>query len=363
MAMTRVRPSRSLFSLARPRPNDCPPTEICRDSAVIDFAVYIDGQRVLTDSVADAVRLVRDGRLTPTDDGSGFVWVGLHEPDSGELERLADLFGLPSLAVEDAIKAHQRPKLERYDDLQFFVLKTVGYVQHATGVEVIETGEIMIFCGRDFVVTVRHGDHGELASVRRRLEANPERLLLGPTSVLHAVADRVVDEYISVAEAVQQDVDEVEESVFSPERTNDASRIYRLKRETIQLKRAVGPLAAPLRTLCNRRSVPTEIREHLRDVEDHLTRVREQVDACDELLNPILQAHMTQVTVGDNQDMRKISAWGAIMMVPTAIAGIYGMNFKHMPELDTLYGYYLVLAVIAGGCIALHRGFRRNGWL
>ncbi|MEO5878077.1 MAG: CorA family divalent cation transporter, partial [Streptosporangiaceae bacterium] len=227
MAMTKVRPSRSLFSLTRPRTNDCPPARICRDSAVIDFAVYIDGQRVLTDSVADAVRLVRDGELTPQTEGSaGFVWVGLHEPDSAELERLADLFGLPSLAVEDAIKAHQRPKLERYEDLQFFVLKTVGYVEHSAGVEIIETGEIMIFCGPDFVVTVRHGDHGELGSVRRRLEANPERLMLGPNAVLHAVADRVVDEYISVAAAVQQDVDEVEESVFSTERTNDAARIY-----------------------------------------------------------------------------------------------------------------------------------------
>ncbi|GAB2868750.1 magnesium/cobalt transporter CorA [Actinocorallia aurea] len=362
MAMTKVRPGLSLFGRGH-KPLTLDP--VCRDSAVIDWAVYIDGQRVVTESVADAVRLVRDGELfVPADtDSPGFVWVGLHNPDSAELESLAALFGLPALAVEDAIKAHQRPKLERYDDLQFFVLKTVGYVAQEDGVDAVETGEIMIFCGPDFVVTVRHGVHGELGSVRRRLEADPERLRLGPASVMHAVADRVVDEYLQVAEGIQQDVDEVEESVFSPERSNETNRIYHLKRETIQLKRAVGPLAGPLRTLCTRRMVPTEIREYLRDVEDHLARVREQVDACDELLNPILQAHMTQVTVGDNQDMRKISAWGAILMLPTAIAGIYGMNFEHMPELSWAYSYPTVISVIAVGCLLLYRGFRRNGWL
>ncbi|GAB3658019.1 magnesium and cobalt transport protein CorA [Actinocorallia lasiicapitis] len=361
MAMTRVRPPRSLF-FRTTRPSDVCVVEPCRDSAVKDWAAYIDGHRVVTENVADAVRLVRDGQLEPLDEPNGFVWIGLHDPESAELEKLAELFGLPELAVEDAITAHQRPKLERYGDMQFFVLKTVGYVDRPTGIEV-ETGEIMIFCGPDFVVTVRYGSYVPLGKVRTRLEADPERLELGPTSVLHAVADRVVDEYLRVADAVQQDVDEVEESVFSPERTDDASRIYRLKREAIQLKRAVGPLSGPLRTLCNRRMVPTEIREYLRDVEDHLTRVREQVDAVDELLNPILQAHMTQVAVGDNQDMRKISAWGAILMVPTAIAGIYGMNFDHMPELGWTYSYPVVLGVIATGCTSLYRGFRRNGWL
>ena len=361
MVMTKVRPGLSLFGRS-PKPIVCDPVR--RGSAVIDWAVYIDGHRVVTESVADAIRLVRDGELFAPEDteSPGFVWVGLHNPESSELERLAELFGLPELAVEDAINAHQRPKLERYDDMQFFVLKTAGYVA-TDGVDSVETGEIMVFCGPDFVVTVRHGDHAELASVRRRLEADPERLALGPTSVLHAVADRVVDGYLSVSEAVQQDVDEVEESVFSPERTNDTNRIYHLKRETIQLKRAVGPLAGPLRTLCNRRTIPSEIREYLRDVEDHLARVREQVDACDELLNPILQAHMTQVTVGDNQDMRKISAWGAILMLPTAIAGIYGMNFDHMPELGWAYSYPTVIAIIATSCLFLYRGFRRNGWL
>lgn len=367
MAMTRVRPGRATKALFKPlgRPQrPVTPEPARRDSAVIDWAAYIDGQRVHTETVADAVRLVRDGELDRNDNGMGFVWVGLHEPDAAELQWLADVFDLHPLAVEDAIHAHQRPKLDRYDDVSFFVMKTVAYVENEPArSDVVETGEIMIFCGRDFIVTVRHGAHNELGSVRERLETDPGRLALGPTAVLHAITDRVVDGYLCAANAVQEDIDEVEESVFSSERTDDSRRIYRLKRAVIQLKRAVGPLAGPLRALSNRRSVPAEIKEYLRDVEDHLTRVREQVESYDELLNPILQAHMTQVTVADNKDMRKISAWGAIMMLPTAVAGIYGMNFDHMPELSWAYGYPMVVGFIAFACLMLHRGFRRNGWL
>ncbi|MEV4670248.1 MULTISPECIES: magnesium and cobalt transport protein CorA [Actinomadura] len=361
MAMTRVRPGRALFK-TRGRPSGVQAPN--RDSAVIDWAAYIDGHRVCTDTVADAVRMIRDGRLTPAGDSAGFVWVGLHEPSATELADIAEVFGLHPLAVEDAIHAHQRPKLERYDDVHFVVMKTVGYVpSEPGGAEVVVTGEIMLFCGPDFVVTVRHGTHGELGTVRRDLEHDPARLALGPAAVLHAVADRVVDGYVGVADAVMEDIDEVEEAVFSPERTDESRRIYRLKREVIQLKRAVGPLAGPLRNLSGRRFVPAEIKEYLRDVEDHLTRVREQVESYDELLNPILQAHMTQVTVADNKDMRKISAWGAIFMVPTAIAGVYGMNFKFMPETQWHYGYPLILGVIGLACLSLYRGFRRNGWL
>ncbi|MEV5570660.1 magnesium/cobalt transporter CorA [Spirillospora sp. NPDC052269] len=369
MAMTRVRPTRATMSLFKPRGRVQSSTgpSCVRDSAVIDWAAYIDGHRVCTDSVDDAVRLVRDGRLEPAgsgEDSAGFVWVGLHEPSAAELQEIAEVFGLHPLAVEDAIHAHQRPKLERYDDVHFLVMKTVGYVERdPEDGEVVETGEIMVFVGADFVVTVRHGEHGGLSPVRRRLESNAERLAQGPAAVVHAVTDHVVDGYTAVADAIQEDVDEVEEAVFSPERTDESRRIYRLKREVIQLKRAVGPLAGPVRSLSGRRFVPTEIKEYLRDVEDHLTRVREQVESFDELLNPILQAHMTQVTVADNQDMRKISAWGAIFMVPTAIAGIYGMNFKFMPELAWRYGYFMIIGLIASICLSLYVGFRRNGWL
>jgi magnesium transporter len=365
MAMTKVRPGRATRVLFKPlaRPGRIAAGESINErSALIDWAAYVDGKRVDTDSLADAVELVRTPENGGAEPRGGFVWVGLHEPDAAELEQLAEVFGLHPLAVEDAVHAHQRPKLERYDDVQFVVMKTIGYVERG-GTETVHTGEIMIFCGPDFIVTVRHGAHGELAPVRRRLEKTPERLALGPAAVLHAIIDRVVDDYISVGDAVQQDIDEVEENVFSADATNQAERIYRLKREVIQLKRAVGPLAGPVRNLAARRFVPTEIREYFRDVDDHLARVREQVESCDELLTPILQAHLTQVTVTDNHDMRKISAWAAILAMPTAITGVYGMNFTHMPELHWKYGYVLALGVIVGSCFILYRGFRRNGWL
>jgi magnesium transporter len=371
MAMTKARPTRATRVLFKPlnRPGrGARRISTSRGSAVIDWAAYIDGERVDTPDVADAVQLVRAPHSSQyatnlhTEAKNRFVWVGLHEPDADELERLAEVFGLHPLAVEDAIHAHQRPKFERYDELQFFVMKTVGYVERGDG-DVVQTGEIMIFCGPDFVVTVRHGAHGALAPVRLRLEETPERLALGPAAVLHAITDRVVDDYISVADAVQEDIDDVEECVFSADATNQAERIYRLKREVIQLKRAVCPLAGPMRNLAARRFVPAEIREYFRDVDDHLSRVREQVEACDELLTPILQAHLTQVTVTDNHDMRKISAWAAILALPTAITGIYGMNFQNMPELQWKYGYLLVLGVIAASCSTLYRRFRRTGWL
>ncbi len=362
MAMTKVRPTRTTRAIFKPlsRPGRGGTViPIVARSAVIDWAAYVDGERVDTHSVAEAVRLVREPERS-ADTPNRFVWVGLYEPDAAELEQLADVFGLHPLAVEDAIHAHQRPKLERYDDVQFFVMKTIG---HDARSDAVRTGEIMIFCGPDFIVTVRHGSHSGLADVRERLEESPERLALGPAAVLHAITDQVVDGYISVGDAVQADIDEVEECVFSADATNQAERIYRLKREVIQLKRAVVPLAGPMRNLAGRRFVPAEIREYFRDVDDHLSRVREQVESCDELLTPILQAHLTQVTVTDNHDMRKISAWAAILALPTAITGVYGMNFSHMPELHWKYGYPLVLGMITVACVALHRRFRRTGWL
>jgi magnesium transporter len=231
----------------------------------------------------------------------------------------------------------------------------------------VETGEIMVFLGRDFVITVRHGEHGGLHGLRRHLEADPERLALGPSSVLHAIMDRVVDDYLTVAAQLQVDVDAVENAVFDPNRTRsrDAERIYVLKREVLEMRRAVSPLTAPLRMLAERpmRLVAPDIREYFRDVDDHLSRVNEQIASFDELLTTIVQANLAQVTVEQNEDMRKISAWVAILAVPTAVAGIYGMNFDHMPELHWRYGYPLVVVVTLALCLALHRGFHRNGWL
>lgn len=328
-------------------------------SAIIDCAVYIEGERIDATNLVDAVRLTREeGRS-----GQRFVWVGLHEPAADELAQLAEVFGLHPLAVEDAVHAHQRPKLERYDDTLFAVFKTVHYVGGPA--QAVATGEVMVFLGHDFVVTVRHGQHRALGPVRRELEDSYDLLALGPAAVLHAVADRIVDDYLAVSDALQGDIDEVESSVFSPERTHDTERIYQLKRDLIEVKRAVTPLAEPLRQLASRTyaAVPGEIREYFRNVEDHLARVREQVASFDELLTTVLQANLSQVTVAESEDMRKISAWVAILAVPTAVSAVYGMNFEYMPELQWRFGYPLVLLFIAGVCGALYRGFRRNGWL
>ncbi|MCX9192576.1 magnesium and cobalt transport protein CorA [Carbonactinospora thermoautotrophica] len=333
-----------------------------RHSCVVDCAVYRDGARVPGEFHYDsAIREVRDS-------GEGFVWIGLFEPTEAELAGIAERFELHPLAVEDAVHAHQRPKLERYDDMLFVVFKTVRYVeppQLTATSEVVESGEIMVFLGQDFVITVRHGEHGDLRSLRRRLEGEPELLAYGPSAVLYAVADRAVDDYLEVTGRLQDDIDEVENAVFSPRRATDPERLYQLKREVMELKRAVAPLARPLRTLAERpiRLVHPDIREYFRDVDDHLARVAEDVQNFDELLTSIVQANLAQITVAQNEDMRKISAWVAIVAVPTMVFGIYGMNFEYMPELKWRFGYPLVLAITFTICLLMHRGFRKNGWL
>jgi magnesium transporter len=332
-------------------------------SSVVNCVTYRDGGRVLGGSdLVDAVERVRKH-------GDGFVWLGLHEPTDQEFAGIAELFELHPLAVEDAVEAHQRPKLERYDDVLFAVFKTVCYVEHeeltATS-EVVNTGEIMVFVGEDFVITVRHGMHGSLGPLREELEADPQQLAKGPAAVLHAIADHVVDDYLHVTDLVQADIDQVESDVFSQDGARlDPGRIYQLKRELLELKRAVVPLARPIEELSTRpiRAVAPEIQAYFRDVSDHLLRAKEQIAAFDELLNSILQAHLAQVSVAQNEDMRKITAWAAIVAVPTMVCGVYGMNFEHMPELRWTFGYPLVLSVIAVACLVLYRGFRRNGWL
>jgi magnesium transporter len=232
--------------------------------------------------------------------------------------------------------------------------------------EVVDTGEIMVFVGEDFVITVRHGRHGSLGPLREDLESRPDQLAKGPSAVLHAIADNVVDDYLHVIEAVQEDIDQVETDVFAEHGARaDPGRIYQLKRELLELKRAVVPLGRPLLDLAGLpiRVVDPEIQAYFRDVSDHQLRAAEQIAAFDELLNSILQAHLAQVTVAQNEDMRKITAWAAIVAVPTMVCGMYGMNFDHMPELHWRYGYGMVIGVIALACLTLYRGFRRNGWL
>lgn len=327
----------------------------------MDCAVYEDGRR-------------RPGRLRLEDafeaarsDSASFAWIGLHEPTPREFESVEREFGLHPLAVEDAIKAHQRPKLEVFDDTLFVVLKTARYVDPK---EIVDIGQVMVFLGESFVVTVRHGEAGALAGVRHDLEAERELLRCGPGAVLHAVLDRVVDEYADVLAGLDIDVDQIEEQVFQPNQgsqSNHAERIYRLKREVLEFRRAVGPLAPPLERLASAaRPLPgvhEDLREYFRDVLDHVMRSNEHVDALDGLLSSVLDAQLAQIGVQQNDDMRKISAWVAIAAVPTMLAGIYGMNFVHMPELAWRYGYLYVLLLMGGSCLLLYRAFRKSGWL
>jgi magnesium transporter len=328
--------------------------------AAVDWAHYCDGHRAKVRDFASAVDAARDG--------AGFVWLGLHEPSPEQLEQLGGVFSLHPLALEDAASARQRPKIERHESDIFLAMRTLAYVDSVdreAGGDVVETGAVMVFLGEYFVITIRHGKHASMAGLRRRLEDNPEQLSLGPSAVLHAVTDKVVDDYLAVVDSVQQDLEEIETTVFAPRAGTDIERIYQLKRDIIEMKRTVWPLAAPLRELSERprRMIHPEIREYFRDVTDHLTRVHEQVASFDELLTSILQAGLARVAVAENEDMRKISAWVAIAAVPTMIAGIYGMNFEYMPETGHVWGYPAVLTLMAGICGTLFRGFKRNGWL
>jgi magnesium transporter len=333
----------------------------CTADVIVDCAVYEDGHRVASlppaEAHADAAK--RKG---------GFVWIGLHEPEAEHLTEIAETFGLHPLAVEDAVQAHQRPKLERYGETLFMVLKTIVFVEHekltATS-EVVDTGELMIFLGADFVVVVRHGSAPGLSRVRRTLEGRPEMLAQGPAAVLHAIADQVVDDYLDVADAVELDVEELESDVFSASHGDDAERIYQLKRELIEFKRAVNPMARPLQRLSEETDplIGPEICRYLRDVADHLTQVRERLTSYGELVDGLLSANLSQLAVQQNVDMRRISAAAAILAIPTMIAGFYGMNFEHMPELRWTFGYPLMLGVTATLSILCYRAFRRYGWL
>jgi len=325
---------------------------------IVDCALYRDGVRVPLEVDVDDLAAVRDAHRDPGD----FVWVGLHEPDQTEMDRVSALFELHPLAVEDALHAHQRPKLERYDDGLFLVLKTLWYVDE---LDAVETGEINLFLGSDFVVSVRHGEGTELHSARQDLEKRSELLAHGPSSVVYAICDHVVDSYETVAAALEVDVDEVEESVFSPDRSDDSARIYVLKREIAEMRRAVAPLKDPMTRFASAQipGVPSETAPFFRDIHDHLARVSEVIETLDSLLSTAFDAHLARISVQQNEDMRKISAWVAIAAVGTLIAGVYGMNFENMPELGWEYGYYVTLATMGVASVVLYKLFKRSGWL
>ncbi|GHJ11146.1 magnesium transport protein CorA [Micromonospora humidisoli] len=331
-------------------------------SGVVDCGLYVDGERRPGQwQYAEALAAARDER-------DGFVWLGLHEPELAEMTAIAETYGLHELAVEDAVKAQQRPKLERFGDVSFLVLRTARYCEHSELTEtseVVETGQVMLFIGPNFLISVRHGDACRLSPVRADLEAKRDLLRHGPWAVAYAITDRVVDLYLEVADQLEDDLDVLEADVFDRQSSGRIQRIYQMKRELVEFKRAVIPLQRPLLTLTAQvnREVPQEVRRYFRDVQDHLSRTVEQVNSYDDLLNSILQARLAQVTVDQNNDMRKIAAWAAIAAVWTAFAGVYGMNFENMPELKWTYGYPGVLALMLTISLALYRWFRRNGWL
>jgi magnesium transporter len=322
---------------------------------IVDVATYRNGLRHEAGDWSDELERCRVA-------GEGFIWIGLKDPSHRELLDLAEELSLHPLAVEDAVHGHQRPKLEQYAGSLFLVLRTLSYVERTSDVE---TGEIMLFVGDRFVVTVRRGELHPLRDVRERLDTAAETLRPGPVAVLHTVVDSVVDTYLRIDAELQRDLDQIESDVFAGVGRGDAARIYALKREVLEVRRAVVPLVDPLRRLVEEEVpyVPGSARPFFRDVLDHLMRTVDHVESYDRLLSDVLATHLAQVSVRQNEDMRKISAWVAIAAVPTAVAGIYGMNFENMPELGWRYGYYIVLAVITVVCVSLYRAFKRSGWL
>jgi magnesium transporter len=322
---------------------------------IVDCAIYKDGCRE-----DEELSLERAGDAARQQDG--FVWLGVVEPTEEEFGEIAKEFSLHELAVEDAIHAHQRPKLEVYGDTLFVVLKTARYVDHE---EVVSIGEVMLFVHPEFLVSVRHGESDALAEARRRMESRPDLLKHGPGAGLYAIVDAVVDAYVDVADGVDYDIQEVEVEVFAEDRRNPAARIFKLEREVLEFQRAVGPLQSAVDRLARGHFgvVPDALHEYFRDVHDHLLRLTGRIETFRELLVSALQANLTQVSVRQNEDMRKISAWVAILAVPTMVAGIYGMNFKHIPELNWRFGYPMVLTLIVVVCFLLYRRFKRAGWL
>jgi magnesium transporter len=336
---------------------------------VVDNAVYVDGRRFAEPESLDVTyELLRDC--------GGMAWIGLYRPDEAEVRSVATEFELHPLAVEDAIKAHQRPKLERYGDILFTVLRPARYKDDA---EEVEFGEVHVFTGRDFVVTVRHAEAPDLARVRQRLEENPDLLARGPEAVLYAILDQVVDEYVPVVLGLENDIDEIEDQVFDGD-PSVSRRIYELSREVIEFQRATQPLIGMLRALAagfEKYGTDEELRRALRDVEDHAQRVVGQVDRFRELLQSILSvnsalvaqrqneeaARLTEASLAQNEEVKRISSWAAILFAPTLVGTIYGMNFHNIPELKWRFGYPFALSLMLVMGVGLYTIFKKRDWL
>ncbi|WP_098456352.1 magnesium and cobalt transport protein CorA [Sanguibacter antarcticus] len=341
---------------------------------IVDNAVYADGVRVAEPaSLASTFEALRAERGRSTDP---MAWIGLYRPDQEQVQAVADEFDVHPLAVEDTIKAHQRPKLERYGDVLFTVLRTARYIDSD---ERVEFGELHVFTGRDFVVTVRHAESPDLARVRARMEGNRDLLRHGPHAVLYAILDEVVDEYAPVVAGLENDIDEIEDELFGG--SPDVSRrIYQLIREVMEFQRATHPLLDILEALdagAVKYGMEEELRRNLRDVKDHVVRVVDRADAFRAVLQNSLTVNatvvgerqneemraMTEASLVQNEEVKRISGWAAILFAPTLVGTIYGMNFEHMPELTWLYGYPAALGLMVLGSVVLYRVFKRKQWL
>ncbi|MGH3785730.1 MAG: magnesium/cobalt transporter CorA [Pseudonocardiaceae bacterium] len=341
--------------------------------AVVDNAVYVEGRRTAEpDTLNHTVEVLRNC----SGDGPSFCWIGMLRPTAQEIAAVAGEFTLHPLAVEDAVNAHQRPKLERYGYTRFVVLRPARYVDP---VEVVELDELHLFLGPEFVITVRHADEPDLAVVRQRMEEQPKLLRHGPDAVLYAVMDKVVDDYFPVLDGLQNDIDEIETQVFTGH-PDVSRRIYQLTREVIEFQRAVEPLRevlAGIITESAERESELELRRAFRDVQDHAVRVIERTDSFRQLLNNMLTANATQVTQRQNEEItrlteatyqqseqvKQISSWAAILFAPTLVGTVYGMNFDHMPELRWVFGYPLAVAMMILTGLVLWFIFKRRGWL
>lgn len=323
--------------------------------SIINCAAYSKGRRVANINLNDIATVLKQ-----TDK---FVWIGLHEPSEEILKQVQDEFQLHDLAVEDAHRAHQRPKLEAYGDTLFVVLRTaqMNYARHH-----IDFGETHFFVGGNFIVSVRHGSSLSYAEVRSRCESTPELLGKGPGFALYAVMDSIVDQYFPVIEALEEELVQLEEKIFAEQSRRETTfDIYNLKRQLMEVKRAVSPLI----DICNKlmrfdlKVIPEDTRPYFRDVYDHVLRINEMIDNARELLGTALDANFSLISISQNDVSKRFAGWAAIIGVPTMIAGIYGMNFKDMPELSWHWGYPFVLTLTIGSCILLYVLFKRSGWL
>ena len=333
---------------------------------IVDKARYSAGRRLPCTDIGETLHEIR------SEASEDYLWIGMRDPSAETFDEVSEQLGLHALAIEDTVNGDQRPKIERYGDGHFVVLRPLRYVEETSDVE---SGEIMVFLGPGYIVTIRRGEASPLAGLRSRLEEHDhEALQHGPWGVFHAIIDFVVDQYLDIEDELQIDLDDIEAGVFSPDQVVGTEEIYALKREVLEFKRAALPLARPLSQLVGPSTpVPTEeLRLLFRDVYDHVSLVVDNTESQDRLLSDVLNAHLAQVGVQQNQDMRKISAWAAMAALPTMVAGIYGMNFEGMPELsasvelagrDVYYGYPLALLAMVLICLGLYRLFKRSGWL